>query len=150
MRQIICLLGCYFLFSNIGFSNSNISEEDWTVYFENDRCIIEYKKQNCDFEDFFNQQYIILQLTNKTNNKLTVSWNEERWYDNICSNCEQDSEEYRRTTIVNANQIIVGQCNFHSNLKIFSNFSEKLEDMPGVNKIVRLTKFELKNIRIDE
>ena len=50
--------------------------------------------------------------------------------------------------MIDADQSLVGQCNFHSNLKIFSNFSEKLEDMPGVNKIVRLTKFELKNITI--
>ena len=32
----------------------------------------------------------------------------------------------------------------------YRKLSEKLEDMPGVNKIVRLNKFELKNIRIDE
>ena len=150
MRNLLYTLAILFLSTFFSFSNTQITEDDWILYFENDKCIIEYKKQNCIYEDFFNQEYIILQLTNKTNEKLTVSWNEERWYDNICSNCEQETEEYRKITIVNANQILVGQCNFHSNLKIFSNFSEKLEDMPGVNKIVKLTKFELKNINIDE
>ena len=148
MRHLLFTLAILFLSTFFSFSNTQISKDDWTLYFENDKCIIEYKKQNCIYEDFFNQEYIILQLTNKTNEKLIVSWIEERWYDNICSNCEQDAEEYRKTTVVDANQSLVGQCNFHSNLKIFSNFSEKLEDMPGVNKIVRLTKFELKNITI--
>lgn len=150
MRNLLYTLAILFLSTFFSFSNTQTTEDGWILYFENDKCIIEYKKQNCIYEDFFNQEYIILQLTNKTNEKLTVSWNEERWYDNICSNCEQDTEEYRKITIINANQILVGQCNFHSNLKIFSNFSEKLEDMPGVNKIVKLTKFELKNINIDE
>ena len=150
MRHLLYSLAVLVLSTTLGFSNTQISEDDWVFYFENDKCIIKYKKQNCEYEDFFNQDYIILELTNKTNDQLEVSWNEERWYDNICSNCEQDTEEYRKTTMIDANQILVGQCNFHSNLKIFSNFSEKLEDMPGVNRIVRLTKFELKNITINE
>ena len=99
MRNLLYTLAILFLSTFFSFSNTQITEDDWILYFENDKCIIEYKKQNCIYEDFFNQEYIILQLTNKTNEKLTVSWNEERWYDNICSNCEQDTEEYRKTTM---------------------------------------------------
>ena len=106
MRHLLYTLAVLILSTTLGFSNTQISEDDWVVYFENDKCIIKHKIQNCKYEDFFNQEYIILELTNKTNDQLEVSWNEERWYDNICSNCEQDTEEYRKTTMVDANQII--------------------------------------------
>lgn len=118
----------------------------WETYFEDEKIKIEYKLLNCEYTDFFNQEFVILQITNKSNNKISVEWQEQYWYDNICNNCEQESNEFRKKTIVNANETVIGQCNFHSNLKIFSKFTEKLEDMPGVEKIVVLTKFELKNI----
>lgn len=147
-RFLIILI--LFLFSYNNHIKAENNDSEWIIYFENEEIIIEYTKMNCEYEDFFNQEFVIIQLTNKTNKKISVSWKEEIWYDNNCHNCEQDDKEFRKLTILNTNEILIGKCNFHSNLKIFSKFSEKLEDMPGVNKIMSLTNFELKNIQIND
>ena len=44
--------------------------------------------------------------------------------------------------------MLAGDCDIQDNLRIFSKFSDKIEDMPGIKKIVELTKFKLKNINI--
>tara|TARA_B100000902_G_scaffold97111_1_gene99725 strand:+ start:434 stop:886 length:453 start_codon:yes stop_codon:yes gene_type:complete len=129
---------------------SSTENKNFEVYFENDKIKIEYKLVNCEYADFFNQEFVIIQVTNKLNKKISVEWMEERWYDDNCNNCEQEDDEYRKKTIIDANETVLGECNFHSNLKIFSKFTDKLKDMPGVKKITTLTKFELKNITIKD
>jgi hypothetical protein len=41
-----------------------------------------------------------------------------------------------------------GKCNINNDLRIFSKFTSRIEDMPGINKINALTKFELTNLKI--
>jgi hypothetical protein len=50
--------------------------------------------------------------------------------------------------LIPANQVVSGDCYIQDNLRIFSKFSDRIEDMPGIKKIVELTKFKLKNINI--
>ena len=80
--------------------------------------------------------------------KLNMKWDEKIWYDESCINCEQDSPEFRKVISIENDEILEGNCIEHNVLRIFSKFTEKLEDMPGVDKIVKLTKFELKNLTI--
>ena len=47
---------------------------------------------------------------------------------------------------INSNETVIGNCYDQNALRIFSKFSEKSENMPGIDKIVELTKFKLKNI----
>ena len=57
-------------------------------------------------------------------------------------------DELFKSITLKANQFKEGNCERNNPLTIFSKFSEKLIDMPGVSKIVELTKFELKKIKI--
>jgi hypothetical protein len=43
-----------------------------------------------------------------------------------------------------------GNCSENNALRVFSKFTEKLEDMPGIDKITTLTKFELENLKITD
>jgi len=121
---------------------------DWETYFENDSITIEFAYQNCEYIEQFNSEYVIFKITNYTNKNLTIKWEEQLWYDENCINCETNNAENRKQITILATTSSEGKCNIYNNLRIFSKFTEKLEDMPGVNKINALTKFELKNLTI--
>ena len=125
------------------------SPNNWTTYYSDNDVKIEYQYVNCEYSDRFNQEFVILKMTNLTNNNLSISWVNESWYDKKCNNCSDNSTEEALTEIfVPANQVVIGDCDIQDNLRIFSKFSDRIEDMPGIKKIVELTKFKLKNINI--
>ena len=122
---------------------------DWTTYHSDNDIKIEYQYTNCEYKEFFNQEFVVLKITNFTNKDLTVKWNNESWYDKKCINCSnKENNETQNEIFIKANEIVLGNCNDQNSLRIFSKFSEKIEDMPGIKKIVKLTKFKLKNINI--
>ena len=84
-----------------------------------------------------------------TNNDINVSWYNESWYDKKCINCsDEKSDEDFNKVYLKADEEVLGNCIDQNSLRIFSKFSDKIENMPGIKKIVKLTKFELKNINI--
>ena len=121
---------------------------DWETYFENDTVKIEYSYQNCEYLEQFNTEYLILRITNNTTQEITIEWQEQLWYNENCTNCETNNEESRKQVTISAISATEGKCNMNNYLRIFSKFTETLEDMPGVYKINALTKFELTNLKI--
>ena len=121
---------------------------DWETYFENNSIKIEFAYQNCEYIEQFNSEYVIFKITNYTNKNLTIQWEDQLWYDENCINCETNNAENRKRITILASSSSEGKCNINNNLRIFSKFTSKLEDMPGVNKINALTKFELTNLKI--
>ena len=122
---------------------------NWTTYYSDSEVKIEYQYTNCEYPERFNQEFVILKITNLTNNDINVSWYNESWYDKKCINCsDEKSDEDFNKVYLNANEEVLGNCIDQNSLRIFSKFSDKIENMPGIKKIVKLTKFELKNINI--
>ena len=121
---------------------------DWDTYFENNSIKIEFAYQNCEYIEQFNSEYVIFKITNYTNKNLTIQWEDQLWYDENCINCETNNAENRKQITILASSSSEGKCNINNNLRIFSKFTSNLEDMPGVNKINTLTKFELTNLKI--
>ena len=143
MKRILLLT--FIIFSTIlGAQNAN----ELTSYFENDKIKIEYKYQSCIYLESFDSEYVFFEITNKTDGEINISWQEQLWYNNICTNCEHESPESRKKIIVLSNTIYSTDCNNLKNISIFSKFTENLENMPGVNTIDALTKFELNNLTI--
>jgi hypothetical protein len=125
------------------------SPNNWTTYYSDNDVKIEYQYTNCEYSDRFNQEFVILKMTNFTNHNLSISWDNESWYDKKCINCsENKTDEASNKVLIPANQVVSGDCYIQDNLRIFSKFSDRIEDMPGIKKIVELTKFKLKNINI--
>ena len=121
---------------------------NWEIYYENTQLKISFCQTQCDFDEQFDQEFVVFKIENLTSNTLLVQWDSKLWYDESCINCEQDSPEFRKKIRIESKKIIEGNCSTHNALRIFSKFTENLEDMPGVDKITTLTKFEFKNINI--
>ena len=134
----------FFSINSIAGSLSN-----WTTYYSDSEIKIEYQYDNCEYPERFNQEFVILKITNLTNNDFNVSWYNESWYDKKCINCsDEKSDEAFNKVYLKSNEEVLGNCIDQNSLRIFSKFSDKIENMPGIKKIVKLTKFELKNINI--
>ena len=125
------------------------SLSNWTTYYSDNEIKIEYQYTNCEYPERFNQEFVILKITNLTNYDINVNWYNESWYDKKCVNCsDEKSDEAFNKVYLKANEKVLGNCIDQNSLRIFSKFSDKIENMPGIKKIVKLTKFELKNINI--
>ena len=123
---------------------------NWEVYYENTQVKISFCQLQCDFDEQFDQEIVVFKIENFSAQAIAVQWDSKIWYDNSCINCEQDSPEFRKITRVEKGKTVEGNCSENNALRIFSKFTEKLEDMPGVDKIVKLTKFELENLNITD
>tara|TARA_B110000003_G_C16548446_1_gene495621 strand:- start:213 stop:659 length:447 start_codon:yes stop_codon:yes gene_type:complete len=122
---------------------------EWQTYMQNDSIMIEYVYQNCEYLEQFNSEYVLLKITNITNQDIIVKWEENLWIENKCINCETISSENRKQAKILAKSAKIGECNKNNSLRIFSKFTEDLEKMPGINSIISLSKFELVNIEIN-
>ena len=130
--------------------NATAIESKWQILHQNDEVIIETKNYNCDFSDAYDQEFIFLKITNLTESSLTLKYSLKLWYDNECINCDSSKPEYEKLFKLNPKETITSNCYERLNQsKIFVKFSMPLEKMPGVNKIVKLTNFEINNIRVE-
>lgn len=117
------------------------SDSNWKDYFQNDEIRIEVKTEACNnVKDGINNSYVLLRVSNKTNNKIQVSFFKESWYDGSCYNCNKDKQEYMTEIVLNPNETIEGDCKSTKNLKI-------LHSMQNGSKKV-LTKFDLKDLKV--
>lgn len=136
-----------FLSSILGTAKAG---NNWEVYYEDTQLKISFCQIQCDLDNQFNQEFVVLKIENLTSNTLLVQWDSKIWFDESCINCEQDSPEFRKEIRIESKKIMEGNCSEHNALRIFSRFTDNLEDMPGVDKIIKLTKFELKNLTIKD
>jgi len=136
-----------FLSSILGTAKAG---NNWEVYYEDTQLKISFCQIQCDLDNQFNQEFVVLKIENLTSNILLVQWDSKIWFDESCINCEQDSPEFRKEIRIESKKIMEGNCSEHNALRIFSRFTDNLEDMPGVDKIIKLTKFELKNLTIKD
>lgn len=111
------------------------SENGISIYFISTDCIKPEKGTAI--------QYLFIEVENTTSSAINISFNKEMWYDNVCQTCNANSNEYKIDIQVPANSKIEGNCDAQNkSLRIFS----KMLNLDGVRQ---LTKYELKNIKIE-
>ena len=145
MKNNLVALGIAFISlcsSNLFASNAN----DWTTYFDNDTVKIEYTYQNCDFSSTAKQEVIVFKFTNLISQNILLSYKADIWHNDVCTNCEQESEESRYTIQIPSNETITTNCN--NEWKEFAIFSAFITNDEKEKRYVSLTKFELKEITI--
>ena len=125
-------------------------KNNWEVYYENTQLKISFRQIQCDFDNQFDEEFVVFKIENLTSNTFLVQWDSKMWYDESCINCEQDSPEFRKEIRIESGKTMEGNCSEHNALRIFSRFTEILENMPGGDKIITLTKFELENLNITD
>ena len=125
------------------------SNDDWKTIIEKPEVKVESKNFICDYTNAYDQEFIFLRITNLTKQDAVISYTLKLWYDDKCISCENEETEFRKTFKLKPYQRIESDCHQNSKQsKIFVKFSMPLEKMPGVNKIVKLTKYEITNLTV--
>ena len=142
-RTLPAILIAFFSLFTFHLIGSNPTE--WEVYSENDTVKIEYAYQNCNFSSTAKQEVIVFKFTNLIAQNILLSYKANIWHDDVCINCEQESNESRYTIHIAENQTITTSCN--DKWKEFAIFSAFITN-DDETRYESLTKFELKEITI--
>lgn len=128
------------------FNSMGSNPTEWEVYFENDTLKIEYTYQNCDFSSTAKQEIIVFKFTNLISQNILLSYKAEIWHNNVCTNCEQKSEESRYTIQIPSNKTITTNCS--NEWRDYAIFSAFITNDDKEKRYESLTKFELQEIII--
>ncbi len=89
------------------------------------------------------KQYLFIEIINTTSSELKVSLDKEIWYNNKCQTCNSNSQEYKIEVTLLGNSSLRGSCESkNKTLRIFSK-------MLNLDKVRKLSKYELKNIKVE-
>lgn len=143
MRKIFILsLLCGITF--FGFSQ--------VVLFEDNSVIISYDLMECDGpSDYYDYEYAILSLENKTENGVEVSFNIYPYYNGNCHKCDDNSNpnelaNFSRTFRLNPQETIVTNCSDdHINVQKIT----FLSDLLNYDKGVKLTSLIVKDVNVN-
>jgi hypothetical protein len=145
MKRLLLTLVAGLFISSVTFAGNT-----WEAYKEQDGITMKTKTLNCDPEYGFEQETILLQITNTSSVDKTVSWDLQLWYNNICKTCTDPHGEYHMTITVKAGETLEGVCSNVTGdyrLTIFSKFT----DVNYTNSNPDfLTSFDLANFTITE
>ena len=116
----------------------------WTNLVTNTGFKIDYKLSKCDPEIGFDQELILLKISNLSSEKATISWHSILYYNGICKTCDYP-DEYTFSVVMNPDEVVEGICGIYENssLQIFSKF---LDDRYTGGS--RLSDFRLKDCKI--
>lgn len=126
--------------------DSTANSSEWISYIDHEKFSIEYSYYDCDPNMGFDYQGVLLRVTNKTSQKLALSWHKILYYAETCRTCNFP-EEYHYDLSIEPNQTVEGDCNPQSgyNLKLFSKFIDA-----SYTSGDHLTAFQLADFSITE
>jgi hypothetical protein len=73
----------------------------------------------CNSNQGFEYDYIVLRFTNLSTETISLVYNYEEWYNDVCSSCDDQDLGSKRTLQLGAGQVMEGNCSSNSYLKIF-------------------------------
>ena len=129
--------------------NLEVNADKWQLYSEHMGIRIEYKYADCDLERGFDQEWVLLKITNYTKKKKTIAWKSNLWFNERCKTCDVKGQEYQRSFTLDGGKSLKGTCSVSSvrGLTIFVKFID--DGYKGANPQA-LTKFELVNIKVTD
>jgi len=144
MKNIkLVLLILFLAFYGISLAQVKPSKT-WAAYTSFEGIKIEYKYTLCTPDNGREQELVLFRYTNTTADKVELTWKSETWRNNVCTNCNSNSNEHIRTIILEPNQVIEadGSTKRVKYNYIFGNFKTLV---PGMTKQT-LTDFKFQNL----
>lgn len=152
MKYFKLLLFVAFCISSSQLKAQNVSREkidftvkSWTSYLQNDQVAIDYKFAACSQEIGYNQQKLLLRITNTGSEAITISWHTILEYNGECKTCNYP-DEYGYSITIQPNETVEGDCSleYRHELTFFSKFvDQRYKGVPA-----ELTGFEMRNLSI--
>lgn len=121
------------------------NEEVWKdLVFIEGELKVQVRKEDCIYNAGFDKQILLLHFTNLSDHTITLSYDEELYYNDVCKTCGID--EYARFFSLEAGQILQGECNVIGEPGTVI-FVKSIDKMVEIND--HLTKYVLANLTIE-
>ena len=119
--------------------------DNWTHLLSEGPVSVYYKYSVCDPEIGYDNESVLLKITNSSQLSVIAEWDREIYFDGICTTCDLGDEAHSIYEL-GPQDIVEGLCSINgdSRLKLFSKFTDnqyKLEQQT-------LTGFKLNNFRV--
>ncbi len=140
MKLLISLLSIISYFS-VFAQNETLAYN----YFSDQGVEINVTEESCnDIKYGIEKQLLIIELKNNNSYPVKVSFHKDSWYDNKCTSCNSNSNEFNVEEILLPNSSIKGNC-----------FQEKkyltiFKKMLNLEKVKQLSKYEFKKITVEK
>lgn len=125
---------CSFFFS-IAQNNNSV----WNTVSVSDDFEISTQKLNCSLPTTsISKEYLFIKIENKASSEIQLQYKIEKWYDGVCSNCENSGENAPFSVTLPSGQSVQGTCEDYRDrsLSIFS-------EMKGKIKARKLTNYKI-------
>jgi hypothetical protein len=144
VTRLILSLGI-FLISSASFSQEmsvRVVSVEWQPLTSTDFVDVSYRYGEClNPSQGVDKQEVYLKFTNKTNEKLSIVWENELHYGKRCINCDGLNDEMRFEIALEPKSSINGECGKNGNSKL--RFMAKFLN---IDSSTVLTEFKVKNI----
>ncbi len=124
-------------------SETKVKSPVWQVLLSNELIDINYKYGECIVpSQGTHDEFVYLQIKNKTNKELNIEWNTEYWYSGKCYGCEDGNTENHKTIHLIPNTTMEGICAKDVNPALVI-----LSKMLNIETNTELTNFNLRDIK---
>lgn len=89
-------------------SVDSLTLNTWQVYSIVETVTISFKIVDCNYNQGFDQQLVLLKYTNNSSERVVLDFNTELYYNGVCKTCNID--EYRFSVALSPNESIEGEC----------------------------------------
>lgn len=117
---------------------------DVEIIYEDELTTISVRPHDCISEkNGTAKTYLLLELSNRSDAEISISFKKNLWYDGECVSCNSSSDEFTITEQLSSGQSISGGCDSNNQLRIFV----KMIELKGVRQ---LSKYELEDIQVSK
>ncbi|MFT5336044.1 MAG: hypothetical protein ACI9YL_000031 [Luteibaculaceae bacterium] len=100
MKKLLVLFSASLLIGNIASAQTFAKTTEPTVLFEDQKVEVKYHYQNCEKPwNGTKDEMVYLDITNKTDKELTLTWINERYYGPQCYGCDKNPEMLQTITL---------------------------------------------------
>ena len=111
------LLLYLFIFGQSAYGKEDGSE--WTSYYSNESFVISTTENSCtNPSKGIDKEYLFLKITNTSDASVKLTYKIEKWYDGICSNCDDSAENAPYTIELKKGESISGSCENYRDRKL--------------------------------
>ena len=151
LANLLLLIGIIFIsnmyaqntVSTQSSSETKVKSSVWKLLAGNEFIDINYKYGECNLpSQGTHDEFVYLQIKNKTNKELKIEWNTEYWYNEKCYGCEDGNTENHKTIHLIPNTTIEGICAEDVNPALVI-----LSRMLNIKINTELTNFNLREIK---
>ncbi len=118
--KITVLLSLFFLLCNVGLAQS----PEWTLYKSIDNIDIFTTKDIVkDPTRSSSKEYVFFRFVNTSSEDKTIELKKEYYYNNLCANCNQNSDEHKFIVKLSGNESTTSNLkDINADYKVFSKF----------------------------